>query len=161
MADTMATVEEMADWSPWVPFDSRILSSVDRLPGVYMAREGANGPVVYVGMAGERSGNGIRGRLTAYLSGKSMTSGLGEAVADRALADAEWLRLRLAEVERGEPLRATEWSRAAFARAALYVRWAPTRSKDAAVKLEIDVEAALWYSGLWNRAERTVFKFKA
>jgi hypothetical protein len=38
-------------------------------------------------MAGERRGQGIRGRLNVYGSGKALASGLGEAVMDRALAD--------------------------------------------------------------------------
>lgn len=81
------------------------------VPGVYMAREGTAGPIVYVGMAGERAGRtgtgtpkGLRGRLGVYASGKGLASGLGEAVMDRALADPGWLRERLTEVESGEPL---------------------------------------------------------
>ncbi|MGH8972782.1 MAG: hypothetical protein ACRD0C_06205 [Acidimicrobiia bacterium] len=122
--DPLSAVETLADWSPWIPF-SEALHSAPRLPGVYLAREGKTGPVVYVGMAGERAGTsgrspkGLRGRLAVYASGKALTSGLGEAVADRAFADAEWLRARIAEAERGEPRRAKEWGRAAFDRADL------------------------------------------
>src|SRR5215213_7907958 len=48
--------------------------------------EGLYGPIVYVGMAGERRGQGIRGRLNVYGRGKALVSSLGEAVMDRALA---------------------------------------------------------------------------
>ena len=58
---------------------------------MYLAREGLDGPIVYVGMAGERRGKGIRGRLNVYGSGKALVSGLGEAVMDRALADVDWV----------------------------------------------------------------------
>lgn len=95
----------MADWSEWVPF-GEALASAPLVPGVDMAREGTTGPIVYVGMAGERAGRtgtgtpkGLRGRLGVYVSGKGLASGLGEAVMDRALADPGWLRERLAEAE--------------------------------------------------------------
>jgi hypothetical protein len=45
------------------------------VPGVYLAREGQDGPIVYVGMAGELRGEGIRGRLNVYSSGKGVVSG--------------------------------------------------------------------------------------
>lgn len=106
-------------------------------------------------MAGERSGSGrpagLRGRLSVYLTGKGLASGLGEAIFDRALADAGWLRDRLAEVERGEPMRAKEWGRAAVASADLHVRWATTSDKASAAALERDCLAALAGENLWNR----------
>lgn len=45
---------------------------------------------------------------------------------DRALADAIWLRERLAEVEAGEPLRAKAWGQKALERSQLELRWATT-----------------------------------
>jgi hypothetical protein len=87
MSDPLAAADSMAVWSPWVPFSQ--VASADPLPGVYMARLGSDGLVIYVGMAGPRAGGGIpglRGRLTRYASGRAMLSGLGEAAADRALA---------------------------------------------------------------------------
>lgn len=81
-----ANLEDVADWSPWLSLDEAV-KVAPRLPGVYLARQGEMGPIVYAGMAGERSGQGIRGRLRAYASGKGLVSGLGEAVLDRALAD--------------------------------------------------------------------------
>ncbi|MDQ0733131.1 helix-turn-helix domain-containing protein [Arthrobacter sp. B1I2] len=66
-------------WSQWIPF-SEALKVAPRFPGVYMFRIAAEahlGPV-YIGMAGERKGNGLRGRLAIYASGKGAGSGLGE-----------------------------------------------------------------------------------
>ena len=155
--DPLAAVEALAGWSPWVPF-AEALWKAPRLPGVYLAREGRGGPIVYVGMAGERAGTsgrspkGLRGRLGVYASGKALTSGLGEAVADRAFADAAWLQERLAEAERGEPRRAKEWGKAAFERADLHVRWAVTADKAAALDLEARCGRLLAHLGLWNRS---------
>jgi hypothetical protein len=140
-----------------VPF-GEALASAPLVPGVYMAREGTTGPIVYVGMAGERAGRtgagapkGLRGRLGVYVSGKGLASGLGEAVMDRALADPVWLRVRLAEAEAGEPLRAKAWGRAAFERAQLHLRWTTTADRASAVVLERDVLAVLRDADLWNR----------
>ncbi|MFG2569171.1 hypothetical protein ACGFR6_27560 [Streptomyces sp. NPDC048567] len=101
-------------------------------------------------MAGERSGEGLRGRLRRYTSGKALASGLGEAVFDRALADADWLRERLAEVEAGRPNRATEWGKAALAWADLHICWAVTESGEMAGLLEKKV-LALETVDWWNR----------
>ena len=45
-----------------VPFDAAA-TAAPRVPGVYLARQAA-GDLVYVGMAGERRGQGVRARLT-------------------------------------------------------------------------------------------------
>ena len=71
-----------------------------RTPGVYMANDAAD--VVYDGMAAERRGQGIRGRLTVYRRGRAAVSGLDEAAMDRALADPRWLQQRLQQVEAGK-----------------------------------------------------------
>jgi hypothetical protein len=144
-------VDELAEWSPWMPFP-QARAVAPRQPGVYLAREGLNGPIVYAGMAGERRGQGISGRLNVYGSGKALVSGLGEAVMDRALADVHWLRERIADIEQGRPVRAKAWGQAVFARADLYVCWAITRDRGSAVELERAV--LLVYDGghLWNRA---------
>jgi hypothetical protein len=55
--------DSLADWSLWFPFVEAV-AVAPRLPGVYMAKDSAQ--VVYVGMAAERRGQGIRGRLTVY-----------------------------------------------------------------------------------------------
>ena len=146
----MARMGKLASWSPWVPF-AVASQAAPRSPGVYVAREGATGPVVYVGMAGERRGNGLRGRIGVYSSGKALASGLGEAVFDRALRDPSWVRQRLAALEDGSSSRAKEWGRLAFERANLHLRWATTDDRAAAVALERACLDALLRSDLWNR----------
>lgn len=148
----------LADWTPWVAF-ADALQIAPTEPGVYIAREGRTRQIVYVGMAGERRGRsetgkpkGLRGRLSVYASGKALASGLGEAVFDRALADAAWLRERLAEVDAGQSSRAKAWGRMAFERARLEVRWSTTLDRPSARALEIAVLAALADTELWNRA---------
>lgn len=126
-----------------MPF-AEAATAAARKPGVYMVREGAKGPVVYVGMA-----SGLRGRLSWYASGKAITSGLGEAVADRAFADVAWLKERLDEAERGESRRALAWGKAAFDRADLFVRWAITSDTHSARILEEQCGASCTH--LWNR----------
>ena len=102
----------MADWSDWVPLEEGA-ATAPLLPGVYMAREGARRTDRLCGHGRQASGGGkpkgLRKRLGVYASGKGIVSGLGEAVMDRVPADPEWLRDRLAEVERGKPMRAKEW----------------------------------------------------
>lgn len=149
-SDASAVLDAVASWSPWLPFGEAIVQA-PRSPGVYVAREGANGPVIYVGMAGERRGAGLRGRLGVYRSGKALASGLGEAVFDRALADPVWLAERLDEVNAGRSSRAKLWGQAAFARADLHVRWSVTADRQAAVELERDCLDAMADHDLWNR----------
>lgn len=141
----------MAPWSAWVTFGPDAVANAPREPGVYMLRENSSGQVVYVGMAGERRGQGLRGRLRVYLSGKGMVSGLGEAAMDRALADEGWVQARLDEVKRGEPRRAKEWARLAVTRADLSVRWVTADSPATALQLETQVVAVLDSGPLWNR----------
>lgn len=146
----LARVEALADWSGWVPLPEAA-ATAPLQPGVYMARVDTAGPVVYVGMAGERKGRGIRGRLTIYNRGKGMVSGLGEAAMDRALADESWLRNRLGHVEAGRPERASAWGKAALARANLHLRWAVTDDRASALALETAVLSELAAENLWNR----------
>lgn len=153
--DPMGAIEELGEWSEWVPF-AEALVVAPRLPGVYLVREGQDGDIIYVGMAGERRGSrdqpqGLRGRLAIYARGKGLASGLGEAAFDRALADPDWIRARLAEVESGEPKRAKAWGKAALTRAGLEVRWAVTEDKTSALVLERQCLDALATAELWNR----------
>jgi hypothetical protein len=143
-------LDALASWSPWVPF-ADALKLAPREPGVYLAREGGSGHIVYVGMAGERRGAGLRGRLRVYSSGKAIASGLGEAVFDRALRDAEFLNARLRAVETGAAARAKEWGRLAFARADLQLRWTTTADRAAATALERACLDRLADVSLWNR----------
>jgi hypothetical protein len=143
-------VDALATWSPWAPI-AVATPAAPLTPGVYMARQGAAGPTVYIGLAGERRGMGLRGRLTVYTRGRGMVSGLGEAALDRALADPAWLRERLTEVEADAPRRAKDWGAAAVAHADLHVRWAQVADRAAAVVLERQVLTALHELPLWNR----------
>lgn len=102
-------------------------------------------------MAGERRGQGIKGRLTVYYRGKAAVSGLGEAALDRALADLKWLRQRVAEVEAGHPRRAASWAQDAIHYADLHISWATTVDREAAVALERRALTALASASLWNR----------
>ena len=144
-------VNHLAMWSPWLPFAEAAVHA-PRQPGVYLARQGTAGRLVYVGMAGERRGQGIRGRLTVYRRGKAAVSGLGEAVFDRALADVDFVRQRLDELREGTTKRAAAWARDAFTWADLHIRWAVTKDRSSAAALERKVLAALHAMPLWNRA---------
>ena len=107
--DDVDPLTGLADWSAWPPFEDAV-AAAPNTPGVYLARESASRSIVYVGMAGERRGRGIRGRLSVYRSGKAAVSGLGEAAMDRALADPEWIRARLAELDSTGPVRIRIWA---------------------------------------------------
>ena len=153
----------MADreWSEWASFTEGI-AKAPRTPGVYMIRRAGVPEVVYIGSAGERSGSGspqgLHGRLRVYASGKAAVSGLGEAVLDRAVADVDWLRARLAEVEAGSPRRAKDWSKLAMEWADLEIRWTTTSSKAAAEALENELIAGRF--GLWNRRRTVVVRLE-
>lgn len=147
--EELRRLDGLAHWSTWCALEQAVLTA-PREPGVYLVREGPDGPIVYVGMAGERRGSGIRGRLRVYSSGKAIASGLGEAASDRALADPEWLEERLAEVRAGNPQRVLGWGRAALQRIDPYVRWTTTPDKNAARRLEHQCGAVC--QQLWNRS---------
>lgn len=102
-------------------------------------------------MAGERRGQGVRGRLRIYLSGKGLVSGLGEAALDRALADPDFVQDRLDAVRTGTPRRAKVWGKLAIDRADLWIRWATTPDRRSAALLELEVIQALHAEDLWNR----------
>jgi hypothetical protein len=144
------------EWSGWVSFTD-VLDHAPRLPGVYRARQGVDGPIVYIGMAGERNGSGgrpqgLRGRLSVYASGKGLASGLGEAVFDRALADENWIGARLAEVTGGRSRRAKSWGVQAFIWADLHLSWVTSENKASALSLERKIIESADHSVLWNRA---------
>jgi hypothetical protein len=137
------------EWSPWTVLAEAVRIATTS-PGVYLARVG--GSIVYVGMAGERRGMGVRGRLTVYARGRGAVSGLGEAVLDRALADSEWLTAKLDELRAQGPARAKEWAASAFDREQLDVTWSPTATAKAAEELERQILIELADAVLWNRA---------
>lgn len=146
----LEVVSALAHWSPWLPFDAAV-AAAPREPGVYLARQAA-GDLVYVGMAGERRGQGIRGRLTVYWRGKAAVSGLGEAALDRALADPVFVQQHLDEVRAGSPKRAAVWAHDALRWAGLQICWAVTTDGAAAKALERVVLDTLITASLWNRA---------
>ena len=139
------------EWSEWIPLVTAV-ETAPKTPGVYMARRRSDHTVVYVGMAGERRGAGLQGRLGIYASGKAIASGLGEAIFDRALADVAFLQERLDEVTAGQPRRAKDWGKLALAWAELDVRWTTTADREAARALERLVMRAMPQEPLWNRA---------
>jgi hypothetical protein len=157
-AKAFAAVEGLGDWSGWVPIE-KSLQLAPREPGVYMARTGRHGPVIYVGMAGERSGKGtktpqgLRGRLSAYLTGQGLGGGLLGRSFDRALRDPAWLRQRIADLEAGNQARAKDWGIAALVPHHLYVRWMECIDKKHALELERNCLNLLKDAGLWNHQD--------
>lgn len=142
-------VTRLSAWSPWAPFTPDTVRTSPTTPGVYLFRHADT--LVYAGMAGERSGNGLRGRLTIYVSGRSPHSGLGNLALDRALQDPAWLRARLADLEAGQQLTVQNWSALAVQRAELDICWTSVTTKQQAVALERAVLDALRTEPLWNR----------
>lgn len=139
----------LAEWSEWMPFTADTVRAAPRTPGVYLF--GQEAAVVYVGMAGERGGKGLRGRLSIYVSGRAPHSGLGSLALDRALQDVEWLRHRLAELEAGTRRSIQDWSALAVQDAGLTVCWSSTADEPEARALERAVLDALRGEPLWNR----------
>ena len=137
------------EWSPWTVLTDAVRIATTS-PGVYLARVG--GSIVYVGMAGERRGQGVRGRLTVYARGRAAVSGLGEAVLDRALADPDWITAKLDELRAHGPARAKDWAASAFDREQLDVAWSATATAKAAQDLERQILIELADAVLWNRA---------
>ncbi|MGM1061351.1 hypothetical protein [Saccharothrix sp. Mg75] len=140
-------VAALATWSPWIPFDV-LPAAAPRSPGVYLAATTAG--LVYVGMAGDRRGVGLRGRMAAYCTGKAAVSGLGRAVLDRALNDGAFLSRRLAALTAGERLDVKGWAALAMCEAGLWLCWATTADRATAVELEKRVLTALHEQQLWN-----------
>ena len=155
VAQPFAEVDALGRWSRWTPID-KARDVAPRQPGVYMARTGRRGPVIYVGMAGERSGRGtkkpqgINGRLSAYLTGQGLGGGLLGLSFDRALRDPVWLRERVGDVEAGKRMRASDWGKAALAPLKLHVRWCECKDAASARELESKCLALLKDAGLWN-----------
>ncbi len=147
--EAYAAVDAIAAWSAWMPFGEGAIIA-PRTPGVYMMRR-ADGPIVYAGMAGERRGAGIYGRLSIYRRGKGAVSGFGEAALDRALADAAFVEQRLDAIREGRPSRAAAWARDAIDWLEIEVRWTECADKVTALALETQVVGQLAAHGIWNR----------
>ncbi|WP_188110447.1 hypothetical protein [Aeromicrobium ginsengisoli] len=152
--DAYARLDSLATWSPWTPFDaSHAVAPTE--PGVYLFRLPGDHTIVYVGMAGERTGSGrpqgLHGRLNVYRRGKGAVSGFGEAALDRALADEAFISEQLRHLCSDGPKRAKEWAREAITWLNPQIRWTATADKASALALEAEVEALLGPHGLWNR----------
>ena len=143
-------VEALASWSPWSSF-AEAARTAPHSPGVYLLRLPQSQEIVYVGMAGERKGQGLRGRMAIYRSGKGAASGFGEAAFDRALADEVFVSGQLNRLQAGEVLRAKQWAKDAIAHFSPEIRWTETADGAAALQLEKRVGILLHPHGLWNR----------
>ena len=141
-------IDDLAGWSEPLPL-AEAASLAPTLPGVYILYCGDPPVATYVGMAGERRGAGLRGRLRVYLSGKGAVSGFGEAAFDRARQDGAWVAERLAEAKAGTPKQTKEVAALAVTRLDPRVCWAVTADKAEALALEDSVLAVL--PDLWNR----------
>jgi hypothetical protein len=149
-----AEVHALADWSPWLPFETaRVVAP--REPGVYLLREPGTAVIRCAGLAGERAGGGrpqgLRGRLAVYWTGKGAVSGFGEAALDRALADPDWIEQQLDDLRQRGPKRAKDWARDAVLRLGLEVSWTVCADRGDAAFLEDQVVSRLRSHGLWNR----------
>lgn len=137
------------EWSPWHPLEQAATEATTS-PGVYAAR--SDDQLVYIGMAGERRGLGVRGRLQIYVRGRGAVSGLGEAALDRALADPAWLAQRLTTLLTEGPSRSKDWAVAALHRAAVELCWVPAPDGPTAREGETQALQELEDVALWNRA---------
>lgn len=147
-ADDRLTVGDRS-WSEWRLLADAV-SEATTSPGVYIARSGKD--LVYVGKAGERRGQGVRGRLQVYARGRAAVSGLGEAALDRALADPAWLASRLASLHTDGPARAQQWARDALTHAKLEICWTAAPDSTTARDWEAEILQQLEDVALWNRA---------
>ena len=137
------------EWSPWHSL-AHAAEEATTSPGVYAAR--SDDQLVYIGMAGERRGLGVRGRLQIYMRGRGAVSGLGEAALDRALADPVWLTQRLATLLTEGPSRTKDWAVAALHRAQLELCWVAAPDGPTAREWETQALQELEDVALWNRA---------
>lgn len=137
------------EWSPWHPI-AHAAKEATTSPGIYAAR--SDDQLVYIGMAGERRGLGVRGRLQIYVRGRGAVSGLGEAALDRALGDPAWLAQRLTTLLADGPSRSKDWAVAALHRAQVELSWVAAPDGPTAREWETQVLQELEDVALWNRA---------
>lgn len=154
LLEAYRSVEDLAEWSPWSPLETAAREA-PREPGVYLLREPLLGTVRHAGMAGERAGGGrpqgLAGRLSAYRTGHGTLSSFSEVALDHALADADWVAARLADLREHGPARTREWARDAVARLRLEVSWAVCHERADARFLEGQVLDRLVCVELWGR----------
>ena len=147
--DAYDAVNDLAAWSDWAGFETAALVA-PLTPGVYQMRT-SDQTIVYVGMAGERKGMGIRGRLSIYRRGRGAVSGFGEAALDRALADAPFVQEHLEALRGGQPRRASVWAKDAIQWFNVEIRWAQCATKTDADTLEKAAITLLVPHAIWNR----------
>jgi len=147
--DAYTAVDDLAAWSDWASF-ATAAPVAPLTPGVYQIRT-RDGVIVYVGMAGERKGQGIRGRLSIYRRGKGAVSGFGEAALDRALAGATFVEEHLDAVRAGQPTRASVWAQDAIRLLDVEIRWAECATQANALALESAAIEILKTHLIWNR----------
>jgi len=147
--DAYKAVNDLAAWSDWASFETAA-PVAPLTPGVYQMRT-SDLSIVYVGMAGERKGMGIRGRLSIYRRGRGAVSGFGEAALDRALADAPFVQERLEALRGGQPRRASVWAKDAIQWLNVEIRWAECATKTEAEALEKAAIELLLRHAIWNR----------
>jgi hypothetical protein len=145
-----AGLTDLAEWSAWAPL-AEALPEAPRSPGVLLLLEHGPRIVRHVGHAGERAGGGspqgLYGALRALVTGHASLTGFAEAALDRALADPDWVRDRLAE----PPQRTRRWAAAAVRRLELDVAWSTCADADEARWLAGRVTELLRPHGLWTR----------
>lgn len=149
-----AAVDQLAVWSDWASF-ATAAPVAPLTPGVYQMRT-RDGVIVYVGMAGERRGQGLRGRLSIYRRGRGPVSGFGEAALDRALGNAAFIEEHLAGVRAGQPVRASVWAQDAIRWLDVEIRWAECATQDTALALESAAVEMLKNHSIWNRVASRV-----
>jgi hypothetical protein len=147
--DVYKSVDGLALWSDWAPF-AVAAPVAPTTPGVYQLRL-PDKTIVYVGMAGERKGNGLRGRLSIYRRGKGAVSGFGEAALDRALANPAFVEDHLEAIRSGNPARASRWAQDAIQWFNVDIRWAVCATRADALALETSAVELLKPHLIWNR----------
>jgi len=141
-------LDALASWTAWLPLDVVRAEVSPRRPGVYVARYADTGHIFYVGEAHQR---GVRERLDEYRLGNDL-NGLGAVLADLALADAEFVRERLADIESGNPRTAVQWMKLAMERRNIQFSVSETEDGPSAQLLESRVLDAIPNEHLLNKA---------
>jgi hypothetical protein len=153
----MDEIDAMAAWTPWMPLANAISDTRAQQPGAYMVRlederrTRLGAPVRYYVRAAKTS---VAGRLLRYDGG--VVTGLIRHALDAAIADPDWLEVRLKEARAGRPQRIEQWGQMALIRAKPEVRFATCGSAQEALHLEDRVKTALEAAGqLWNPQRTT------
>ena len=130
---------------PWASYVPR---SAHAGQGYMSPRYADTGHIFYVGEAHQR---GVRARLDEYRLGNDL-NGLGAVLADLALADAEFVRERLADIESGSPRTAVQWMKLAMERRNIQFSVSETEDGPSAQLLESRVLDAIPNERLLNKA---------